>query len=117
MHLLGLEWLGGGIALHREAGRVATGRAEAGRAATGTLGIVLKGDDKQLTGKPVMKRAMQIWTRCGHLVVHDRAEAAVGEGCPEVPSRVLVRTRSVAAQWPCSVGISFCCRPAPGRPW
>merc|ERR1712160_209344 len=27
----------------------------------GTLGIVLKGDDKQLTGKPLMKRAMQIW--------------------------------------------------------
>jgi len=26
-----------------------------------TLGIVLKGDDKQLTGKPLMKRAMQIW--------------------------------------------------------
>merc|ERR1712176_618501 len=27
----------------------------------GTLGIVLKGDDKNLTGKPLMKRAMQIW--------------------------------------------------------
>merc|ERR1712054_20858 len=27
----------------------------------GTLGITLKGDDKQLTGKPLMKRAMQIW--------------------------------------------------------
>merc|ERR1712176_981494 len=27
----------------------------------GTLGIALKGDDKQLTGKPLMKRAMQIW--------------------------------------------------------
>jgi len=27
----------------------------------GTLGIVLKGDDKQLTGKPLMKRTMQIW--------------------------------------------------------
>merc|ERR1712217_711086 len=27
----------------------------------GTLGIVLKGDDKQLQGKPLMKRAMQIW--------------------------------------------------------
>merc|ERR1719266_2946243 len=26
-----------------------------------TLGIVLKGDDKNLTGKPLMKRAMQIW--------------------------------------------------------
>merc|ERR1719433_155061 len=26
-----------------------------------TLGIQLKGDDKQLTGKPLMKRAMQIW--------------------------------------------------------
>jgi len=26
-----------------------------------TLGIVLKGDDKQLTGKPLMKRTMQIW--------------------------------------------------------
>merc|ERR1711871_1199954 len=26
-----------------------------------TLGVVLKGDDKQLTGKPLMKRAMQIW--------------------------------------------------------
>merc|ERR1719333_444655 len=26
-----------------------------------TLGITLKGDDKQLTGKPLMKRAMQIW--------------------------------------------------------
>merc|ERR1719163_187497 len=25
------------------------------------LGIVLKGDDKQLTGKPLMKRTMQIW--------------------------------------------------------
>merc|ERR1711976_285247 len=27
----------------------------------GTLGIVLKGDDKSLTGKPLMKRTMQIW--------------------------------------------------------
>merc|ERR1712061_220733 len=27
----------------------------------GTLGIVLKGDDKALTGKPLMKRTMQIW--------------------------------------------------------
>merc|ERR1712019_122164 len=27
----------------------------------GTLGIVLKGDEKQLTGKPLMKRTMQIW--------------------------------------------------------
>jgi elongation factor 2 len=27
----------------------------------GTLGIVLKGDEKALTGKPLMKRAMQIW--------------------------------------------------------
>merc|ERR1712176_711382 len=27
----------------------------------GTLGIVLKGDEKNLTGKPLMKRAMQIW--------------------------------------------------------
>jgi len=27
----------------------------------GTLGIVLKGDDKHLVGKPLMKRAMQIW--------------------------------------------------------
>jgi len=27
----------------------------------GTLGIVLKGDDRQLTGKPLMKRTMQIW--------------------------------------------------------
>merc|ERR1719281_2175563 len=26
-----------------------------------TLGIVLKGDEKHLTGKPLMKRAMQIW--------------------------------------------------------
>merc|ERR1711998_285545 len=26
-----------------------------------TLGIVLKGDEKNLTGKPLMKRAMQIW--------------------------------------------------------
>merc|ERR1719409_517184 len=26
-----------------------------------TLGVVLKGDDKALTGKPLMKRAMQIW--------------------------------------------------------
>jgi len=26
-----------------------------------TLGITLKGDDKALTGKPLMKRAMQIW--------------------------------------------------------
>merc|ERR1719236_304222 len=26
-----------------------------------TLGIVLKGDDKALTGKPLMKRCMQIW--------------------------------------------------------
>jgi len=26
-----------------------------------TLGIVLKGDDKNLKGKPLMKRAMQIW--------------------------------------------------------
>jgi len=26
-----------------------------------TLGIVLKGDDRQLTGKPLMKRTMQIW--------------------------------------------------------
>merc|ERR1712226_1611915 len=26
-----------------------------------TLGIVLKGDDKSLTGKPLMKRTMQIW--------------------------------------------------------
>merc|ERR1719174_582651 len=27
----------------------------------GTLNIVLKGDEKLLTGKPLMKRAMQIW--------------------------------------------------------
>jgi elongation factor 2 len=27
----------------------------------GTLGIVLKGDDKNLLGKPLMKRTMQIW--------------------------------------------------------
>merc|ERR1719326_1118687 len=27
----------------------------------GTLGIVLKGDEKSLTGKPLLKRAMQIW--------------------------------------------------------
>merc|ERR1719367_1469015 len=27
----------------------------------GTLGIALKGDEKQLTGKPLMKRAMQVW--------------------------------------------------------
>merc|ERR1712039_974701 len=27
----------------------------------GTLGIVLKGDDKSLMGKPLMKRTMQIW--------------------------------------------------------
>merc|ERR1712093_821635 len=27
----------------------------------GTLGIVIKGDDKQSTGKPLMKRTMQIW--------------------------------------------------------
>merc|ERR1712038_6363 len=27
----------------------------------GTLGIVLKGDDKSLLGKPLMKRTMQIW--------------------------------------------------------
>merc|ERR1719503_437505 len=27
----------------------------------GTLGITLKGDEKSLTGKPLMKRAMQIW--------------------------------------------------------
>eukprot|EP00930_Biecheleria_cincta_P000805 TRINITY_DN101_c0_g1_i1.p1 TRINITY_DN101_c0_g1~~TRINITY_DN101_c0_g1_i1.p1 ORF type:complete len:839 (-),score=208.11 TRINITY_DN101_c0_g1_i1:105-2621(-) len=27
----------------------------------GTLGIVLKGDEKALTGKPLMKRTMQIW--------------------------------------------------------
>merc|ERR1712048_758747 len=27
----------------------------------GTLGIVLKGDEKNLVGKPLMKRAMQIW--------------------------------------------------------
>jgi len=26
-----------------------------------TLGVVLKGDDKQLVGKPLMKRTMQIW--------------------------------------------------------
>merc|ERR1740129_2409002 len=26
-----------------------------------TLGITLKGDDKSLTGKPLMKRTMQIW--------------------------------------------------------
>merc|ERR1719195_308064 len=26
-----------------------------------TLGIALKGDDKQLTGKPLMKRTMQVW--------------------------------------------------------
>merc|ERR1712186_14525 len=26
-----------------------------------TLGIVLKGDDKSLTGKPLMKRTMQVW--------------------------------------------------------
>merc|ERR1711933_575677 len=26
-----------------------------------TLGIVIKGDDKNLTGKPLMKRCMQIW--------------------------------------------------------
>merc|ERR1719189_1078715 len=26
-----------------------------------TLGITLKGDDKQLLGKPLMKRTMQIW--------------------------------------------------------
>merc|ERR1740127_182220 len=27
----------------------------------GTLGITLKGDDKNLVGKPLMKRSMQIW--------------------------------------------------------
>ena len=27
----------------------------------GSLGIVLKGDEKHLTGKPLMKRTMQIW--------------------------------------------------------
>merc|ERR1719386_454253 len=27
----------------------------------GTLGIVIKGDEKQLQGKPLLKRAMQIW--------------------------------------------------------
>merc|ERR1712159_791321 len=27
----------------------------------GTLGVTLKGDDKALTGKPLMKRTMQIW--------------------------------------------------------
>merc|ERR1712217_896892 len=27
----------------------------------GTLGIVLKGDEKNLTGKPLMKRTMQVW--------------------------------------------------------
>merc|ERR1712050_313288 len=27
----------------------------------GTLGIVLKGDEKSLTGKPLMKRTMQVW--------------------------------------------------------
>merc|ERR1711975_9300 len=27
----------------------------------GTLGIVLKGDEKQLTEKPLMKRTMQVW--------------------------------------------------------
>merc|ERR1712205_65861 len=27
----------------------------------GSLGIVLKGDDKALTGKPLMKRTMQVW--------------------------------------------------------
>jgi len=27
----------------------------------GTLGIVLKGDEKSLVGKPLMKRAMQVW--------------------------------------------------------
>merc|ERR1712164_95452 len=26
-----------------------------------TLGVVLKGDDKALTGKPLMKRTMQVW--------------------------------------------------------
>merc|ERR1719247_829148 len=26
-----------------------------------TLGITLKGDDRSLTGKPLMKRTMQIW--------------------------------------------------------
>jgi elongation factor 2 len=26
-----------------------------------TLGVTLKGDDRQLTGKPLMKRTMQIW--------------------------------------------------------
>merc|ERR1719316_2140042 len=26
-----------------------------------TLGVTLKGDDKALTGKPLMKRTMQIW--------------------------------------------------------
>merc|ERR1711988_1331127 len=26
-----------------------------------TLGVMLKGDDKALTGKPLMKRTMQIW--------------------------------------------------------
>merc|ERR1719422_2580247 len=26
-----------------------------------TLGIVLKGDDRQLSGKPLMKRTMQVW--------------------------------------------------------
>merc|ERR1719178_357054 len=26
-----------------------------------TLGIVLKGDEKSLTGKPLMKRTMQVW--------------------------------------------------------
>mmetsp|Transcript_32238 Transcript_32238/g.100582 ORF Transcript_32238/g.100582 Transcript_32238/m.100582 type:complete len:243 (-) Transcript_32238:745-1473(-) len=35
----------------------------------GTLGIVLKGDDKNLLGKPLMKRTMQIWINAAHTLL------------------------------------------------
>merc|ERR1712176_106759 len=36
-----------------------------------TLGIVLKGDEKQLTGKPLMKRTMQIWINAADTAIRN----------------------------------------------
>merc|ERR1712226_1567184 len=44
----------------------------------GTLGITLKGDDKNLTGKPLMKRTMQIWINA--------ADTLLSMICTKLPS-------------------------------
>ncbi|CAJ1354011.1 unnamed protein product [Effrenium voratum] len=58
----------------------------------GTLGIVLKGDEKSLTGKPLMKRTMQIWINAADtllgMIVTKLPSPPAG---PEVPRGELVR--------------------------